>query len=137
MSEVTVSQLAKVIGIPADRLMEQLADAGIRAKHPDDKISDDEKAKLLSHLRQSHGKQQGANATAPKKVTLRRKTVSELRQPTTSGRTTMSRTSPAAPAKTVSVEVRKKRTYVKRATIVKDETTLREAEAARKALEER
>jgi translation initiation factor IF-2 len=136
MSEVTVSQLAKVIGIPADRLMEQLANAGIRAKHPDDKISDDEKARLLSHLRQSHGKQQGTNAAAPKKVTLRRKTVSELRQPTASGRTTMSRTSPSAPAKTVSVEVRKKRTYVKRATIVKDETTLREAEAARKALEE-
>jgi len=136
MSEVTVSQLAKVIGIPADRLMEQLADAGIRAKHPDDKITDDEKSKLLSHLRQSHGKQQGGNATAPKKVTLRRKTVSELRQPTASGRTTMSRTSPAAPAKTVSVEVRKKRTYVKRTTIVKDENTLREAEAARKALEE-
>ena len=136
MSEVTVSQLAKVIGIPADRLMEQLADAGIRAKHPDDKISDDEKAKLLSHLRQSHGKQQGGNATAPKKVTLRRKTVSELRQPTASGRTTMSRSSPSVPAKTVSVEVRKKRTYVKRATIVKDESTLREAEAARVALEE-
>ena len=136
MSEVTVSQLAKVIGIPADRLMEQLADAGIRAKHPEDKITDDEKAKLLSHLRQSHGKQQGGNATAPKKVTLRRKTVSELRQPTASGRTTLSRTSPAAPTKTVSVEVRKKRTYVKRTTIVKDETTLREAEEARKALEE-
>ncbi|MGD8588286.1 MAG: translation initiation factor IF-2 [Chromatiales bacterium] len=136
MSEVTVSQLAKVIGIPADRLMEQLADAGIRAKHPEDKITDDEKAKLLSHLRQSHGKQQGVATTAPKKVTLRRKTVSELRQPTGSGRTTMSRTSPNAPSKTVSVEVRKKRTYVKRATIVKDETTLREAEAARQALEE-
>jgi translation initiation factor IF-2 len=70
MSEVTVSQLAKVIGIPADRLMEQLADAGIRTKHPDDKISDDEKAKLLSHLQQSHGKQQGDNASVPKKVTL-------------------------------------------------------------------
>jgi translation initiation factor IF-2 len=136
MSEVTVSQLAKVIGIPADRLMEQLADAGIRAKHPEDKITDDEKAKLLSHLRQSHGKQQGVATTAPKKVTLRRKTVSELRQPTGSGRTTMSRTSPNAPSKTVSVEVRKKRTYVKRATIVKDETTLREAEAARQALED-
>jgi translation initiation factor IF-2 len=134
MSEVTVSQLAKVIGIPADRLMEQLADAGIRTKHPDDKISDDEKAKLLSHLQQSHGKQQGDNASVPKKVTLRRKTVSELRQPSASARTTMSRT-PAAPAKTVSVEVRKKRTYVKRAAIIKDETTILDAEEARKALE--
>jgi len=136
MSEVTVSQLAKVIGIPADRLMEQLADAGIRAKLPDDTISDDEKTILLNHLRQSHGKQLGANATAPKKVTLRRKTVSELRQPTSSGRATLNRASTAAAAKTVSVEVRKKRTYVKRAAIVKDETTMRDAEEARKALEE-
>jgi translation initiation factor IF-2 len=135
MSEVTVSQLAKVIGIPADRLMEQLADAGILAKHPEDKITDNEKTKLLDHLRQSHGKQLGVNMTAPKKVTLRRKTVSELRQPTEAGRATLRRTS-AAPAKTVSVEVRKKRTYVKRASIVKGEGALREAEAARKALEE-
>jgi translation initiation factor IF-2 len=135
MSEVTVSQLAKVVGIPADRLIEQLADAGIEASDPNDTITDDEKAKLLAHLRQSHGKKQGATATAPKKVTLRRKTVSELRQPTASGRGTMSRAS-TAPARTVSVEVRKKRTYVKRTAVETDEKALREAEEARKALEE-
>jgi translation initiation factor IF-2 len=137
MSEVTVTQLAKVIGIPADRLMEQLADAGIQTKAPEDKITDDEKAKLLEHLRQSHGKRHAVNATAPKKVTLRRKTVSELRQPTaTGGRSTLSRATTSAAAKTVSVEVRKKRTYVKRTTIVKDDAAIREAEAARQALEE-
>ncbi len=135
MSEVTVTQLAKVVGIPADRLMEQLADAGIQAKDPEDKISDEEKSKLLQHLRESHGKKKTAAISTPSKVTLRRKTVSELRQPTASGRGTMSRSAPAA-AKTVSVEVRKKRTYVKRGTVEPTENHSQEAEQARKALDE-
>ncbi|MES9825147.1 MAG: translation initiation factor IF-2 [Candidatus Thiodiazotropha endolucinida] len=134
MSEVTVAQLANVVGIPADRLMEQLEDAGIQAKTPDDRISDEEKAKLLHYLRESHGKKKSAGVTAPSKVTLRRKTVSELRQPTAS-RSTLSRAS-TAPAKTVSVEVRKKRTYVKRAAVESDERKSKEAEEARKALDE-
>jgi translation initiation factor IF-2 len=135
MSEVTVTQLAKVVGIPADRLMEQLADAGIQAKDPEDKISDEEKSKLLQHLRESHGKKKTAAISTPSKVTLRRKTVSELRQPTASGRGTMSRSAPAA-AKTVSVEVRKKRTYVKRGTVEPSESHSQVAEEARKALDE-
>jgi translation initiation factor IF-2 len=114
MSEVTVTQLAKVVGIPADRLMEQLADAGVQAKHPEDTISDAEKTKLLEFLRQSHGKKTNISGGTPKKVTLRRKTVSELRQPGATGRGTLSRASSAGAAKTVSVEVRKKRTFVKR-----------------------
>jgi len=136
MSEVTVSQLAKVVGIPADRLIEQLADAGIQAKDPDARISDDEKAKLLSHLRKSHGRQGPVGTAAPKKVTLRRKTVSELRQPSSGGRSTLNRSSSGVAAKTVSVEVRKKRTYVKRGAVESDQETLRQAEEARKALEE-
>ncbi len=135
MSEVTVAQLAKVVGIPADRLMEQLADAGIQAKDPEDTISDEEKSKLLQHLRESHGKKKTAGISAPSKVTLRRKTVSELRQPSAGGRGTLSRSAPAA-AKTVSVEVRKKRTYVKRTAVESDEGRTKEAEEARKALEE-
>ena len=135
MSEVTVAQLAKVVGIPADRLMEQLADAGIQAKDPEDKISDEEKSKLLQHLRESHGKKKTAGISTPSKVTLRRKTVSELRQPSAGGRGTLSRSAPAA-AKTVSVEVRKKRTYVKRGAMETDQTSTKEAEEARKALEE-
>ncbi len=134
MSEVTVTQLAKVVGIPADRLMEQLADAGIQAKDPEDKISDEEKSKLLQHLRESHGKKKTASISSPSKVTLRRKTVSELRQPTASGRSTLNRS--AAASKTVSVEVRKKRTYVKRGAVETDETTVKDAEEARKALDE-
>ncbi|MCG7915426.1 MAG: translation initiation factor IF-2, partial [Candidatus Thiodiazotropha weberae] len=135
MSEVTVAQLANVVGIPADLLMEQLADAGIHAKSPEDRISDDEKAKLLLHLRESHGKKKTSTVTAPSKVTLRRKTVSELRQPTSSGRSTLSRAS-AAPAKTVSVEVRKKRTYVKRTNVESDESKVKQAEEARRALDD-
>jgi translation initiation factor IF-2 len=134
MSEVTVAQLAKVVGIPADRLMEQLADAGIQAKDPEDKISDEEKSKLLQHLRETHGKKKTAAISTPSKVTLRRKTVSELRQPTASGRA-LSRSAPAA-AKTVSVEVRKKRTYVKRGAVEPTENVSQEAEEARKALDE-
>ncbi len=135
MSEVTVAQLAKVVGIPADRLMEQLADAGIQAKNPEDTITDDEKSKLLQHLRESHGKKKTAGIAAPSKVTLRRKTVSELRQPVATGRSTLSRTAPAA-AKTISVEVRKKRTYVKRTAVETDESRAKEAEEARRALDE-
>jgi translation initiation factor IF-2 len=135
MSEVTVAQLAKVVGIPADRLMEQLADAGIQAKDPEDTISDEEKSRLLQHLRESHGKKKIAGISTPSKVTLRRKTVSELRQPSGSGRSTMSRAAPAS-AKTVSVEVRKKRTYVKRATVETVDEKLTEAEEARRALDE-
>ncbi|MEJ2691490.1 MAG: translation initiation factor IF-2 [Candidatus Thiodiazotropha sp.] len=134
MSEVTVAQLAKVVGIPPDRLMEQLVDAGIQAKDPEDTISDEEKSKLLQHLRESHGKQKTAAISTPSKVTLRRKTVSELRQPTASGRA-LSRSAPPA-AKTVSVEVRKKRTYVKRGTVASADVAGTEAEEARKALED-
>ncbi|MCU7882270.1 MAG: translation initiation factor IF-2 [Candidatus Thiodiazotropha sp. (ex Lucinoma aequizonata)] len=135
MSEVTVAQLANVVGIPADQLMEQLESAGIQAKSPEDRISDEEKARLLLYLRESHGKKKTTGVTAPSKVTLRRKTVSELRQSTTSGRSTMSRVS-TVPAKTVSVEIRKKRTYVKRTSVESDESKTKEAEEARKALEE-
>ncbi len=135
MSEVTVAQLAKVVGIPADRLMEQLADAGIQAKDAEDTISDEEKSKLLQHLQESHGKKKTAAISTPSKVTLRRKTVSELRQPSSSSRGAPSRAAPAS-AKTVSVEVRKKRTYVKRAAVSSGDGNTQEAEDARLALED-
>ena len=83
MSDVTVKQLAEVIGTPVDRLIVQLEEAGLSAKGVDDTISDDEKVKLLSHLRRSHGKagdDGDAEIAEPKKITLKRRTVSELRQ---------------------------------------------------------
>ena len=119
MSEVTVKQFADVVGIPVDRLLTQLIEAGLEKESADATISEDEKMQLLTYLRESHGKSSKLSVSAPKKITLRRKTQSELR--VSGGR--------GAPAKTVNVEVRRKRTYVKRAAIEAEE-------AARKAQEE-
>ena len=104
MSQVTVSQLADVLGVDVSKLVSQLNDAGIDAKSGDDPVSNEDKKKLLAHLRASHGKVE-SDATAPRKVTLKRKSVSELR---------VSGSGPRASTRTVNVEVRKKRTYVKR-----------------------
>lgn len=115
MSDVTVKQLAEVIGISADRLISQLEEAGLPMKGADEAISDDEKVKLLSHLRRSHGKAEGGSDTEiaePKKITLKRRTVSELRQKSSG---------PGKTSKTVNVEVRKKRTYVKRSVVQAEE----------------
>lgn len=115
MSEVTVKQLAEAVGIPVDRLLSQLGEAGIGVPpDADATISDSDKMELLKHLRKGN---EVADAVAPtsKKITLKRKTVSELKQ-SSSGKT-----------KTVSVEVRKRRTYVKR-NIVSDEEQLESSE---------
>ena len=78
MSKVTVSQLAEVLGVDVSKLLIQLSDAGIDGRSGDDAVSNEDKKKLLAYLRSSHGKTE-ADATAPRKVTLKRKTVSELR----------------------------------------------------------
>lgn len=125
MSNVTVRQLAEVVGIPLDRLLTQLGDAGLAINGADDILSDAEKLKLLGYLRQSHGKERGETAE-PKKVTLQRRTVSELKQGKVPGKA----------VKTISVEVRKKRTYVKRSELPESSERRLEAEQARQALEE-
>ncbi|UZR29671.1 translation initiation factor IF-2 [Methylococcus mesophilus] len=125
MSDVTVRQLAGIVGIPLDRLLHQLGDAGLQISDADDVLSDAEKMKLLNHLRQSHGKVQ-ESVTEPKRVTLQRRSVTELKQGTVPGKG----------AKTISVEVRKKRTYVKRSELPETSERLTEAEQARRALEE-
>jgi translation initiation factor IF-2 len=102
MAEVTVSQFAEVLKVPVDRLLVQLDQAGIKVKGPDDRISDDAKLELLTHLRRSHGSESERDA-APRRITLKRKTQSELKLASAQGR-----------ARTVSVEVRQKRTYIKR-----------------------
>jgi translation initiation factor IF-2 len=101
MAEVTVSQFAEVLKVPVDRLLVQLDQAGIKVEGPDDRISDDAKMELLTHLRRSHGS--GDDSSSPKKITLRRKTQSELKLASVQGR-----------ARTVNVEVRQKKTYIKR-----------------------
>ena len=98
MAEVTVSQLAEVVGTPVERLLKQMQEAGLSHSQPNQLVSDEDKQMLLTFLKGSHGEDTGE----PRKITLKRKTISTLK--TGSG--------PAK--KTVSVEVRKKRTYVKR-----------------------
>lgn len=118
MSEVTVKQLASTVGIPVERLLSQLNEAGISASGADATLTEQEKLQLLGYLRRSHGKEGDDSAAAPSQVTLKRKSMSELRQPTAAPRSTAGvRPPPAARGtKTVSVEVRRKRTYVKRDT---------------------
>jgi len=99
MAEVTVSELAKSVGAPVERILTQMQQAGLKHTTADDLVSDDEKQKLLVFLKASHG--ETAEAT-PKKITLKRKTTTTLKTGSGSSR------------KTVNVEVRKKRTYVKR-----------------------
>src|SRR5262245_50366873 len=101
MADVTVSQFAEVLKVPVDRLLVQLEQAGIKVEGANARISDDAKMELLTHLRRSHGSEN--SSSAPSKITLKRKTQSELKLASVQGR-----------ARTVSVEVRQKKTYIKR-----------------------
>ena len=106
MSDVTVQQLAQVLGMTADKLIAQFAEAGMPVAGPDQVVTSTEKVKLLGFLRRTHGKKDVPAAEeegGPRQITLRRKQVGEI---------TVS--SGAAKGKTVNVEVRQKRTYVKR-----------------------
>ncbi len=103
MSDVTIGQFADVLKIPVEKLLTQLDAAGITVKGADDLISDDAKRELLTHLRRTHGHEEGATAASPKKITLSRRSQSEIKVASGQGR-----------AKTVTVEVRRKRTYVSR-----------------------
>jgi translation initiation factor IF-2 len=95
MAEVTVNELAKTVGASVDRLLTQMKEAGLNHSSADAIVSDEEKQILLGYLKSLHGEKSGE----PKKIVLRRKTVSTLK---------------SGSRKTVNIEVRKKRTYVKR-----------------------
>ena len=101
MAEVTVNQLAEVVGAPTDRILKQMEEAGLSQRSPTDLVSDEDKQTLLGFLKTSHGEEKAA----PKKITLKRKKISTLQ--VAGGRAGQS-------GRTVTVEVRKKRTYVKR-----------------------
>jgi translation initiation factor IF-2 len=103
MAEVTVSQFAEVLKVPVDRLLVQLDQAGIKVSGPDARITDDAKLELLTHLRRAHGSDDAGGDGAPRKITLKRKTQSELKLASNQGR-----------ARTVNVEVRRTRNYIKR-----------------------
>ena len=124
MSDVTVTQFAETIGVPVERLLSQLQDAGVKAMGADEVIGDEDKIKLLDYLREKHGteKAEAAAEAGPKKITLKRRTTSELKVGGTS----------ASKGKTVTVEVRKKRTYVKRSVVVAEEDKRIDQEVAQR-----
>ncbi|TAM90718.1 MAG: translation initiation factor IF-2 [Candidimonas sp.] len=97
MPSNTVAQFATELKMPANTLLEQLRAAGIELRSVDDAVTDADKAKLLDSLRRSHGGDEG------KKITLTRRQTSEIRQADSSGR-----------SRTIQIEVRKKRVFVKR-----------------------
>lgn len=95
MAQVTVTELAKTVGASTERLLSQMKEAGLPHTLGDEEVSDQEKQTLLAHLKGLHGQ----SASEPKKITLKRKTISTLK---------------SINRKTVNIEVRKKRTYIKR-----------------------
>src|ERR1700712_2132705 len=99
MAVTTVAQLAAELNRPAAALLEQLQSAGVKKASTDDALTDADKERLLDFLRTAHG----TNAGERKKITLVRKPTSEIKQADSSGK-----------ARTIQVEVRKKRTFIKR-----------------------
>ncbi|PUE43627.1 translation initiation factor IF-2 [Limnohabitans sp. Hippo3] len=99
MSSTTVAEFANELKKPADVLLDQLRSAGVAKTSDSDTLNDTDKQKLLSYLQASHGTVTGDR----KKITLVKKSTSEIKQADASGR-----------ARTIQVEVRKKRTLIKR-----------------------
>ena len=118
MSEVTVKQLAIDIGAPVERLLKQITDAGLAARDESSVVSDTEKQTLLAFLKKIHGEKDAE----PQKITLKRKTTSTLKMSAGQGK-----------SKTVNVEVRKKRTYIKRPEVALELEQQKKEEADRAA----
>ena len=102
MSKVTIDSFAKQIGISIEKLLDQLEQAGISAKKKDDLLEDDEKITLLQFLKGG----ESASKSSGGRISLNRKTKDEIRQ-----------TSRTGAARTVHVEVKKRRTFVKRSVL--------------------
>ena len=119
MAEVTVKQLAESVGAPPERLLKQMEEAGLPQRGLEDAVTEEQKQTLLTYLKTAHGQAD----EGPRKITLKRKTVSTLR--TDRGR-----------GKAVAVEVRKKRTYVKRDVTATAAPESAESELARLKAEE-
>jgi translation initiation factor IF-2 len=100
MAVTTVAQFAAELNRPASTLLEQLQLAGVRKSSLSDPLNEADKERLLAYLRTSHGTAGGADR---KKITLTKKSTSEIKQADASGK-----------ARTIQVEVRKKRVFVKR-----------------------
>ena len=134
MAEITVSDFANTVGVPVDRLLTQLGEAGLPNKKPADIITESEKSQLLGYLRRLHGKDD--QTPEPSKITLNRKTVSEIKIPAEKAKGGRLRvaTKPAI-AKTVAVEIRRKKTYVKRSVVAEEEAARLEKETAERDLQ--
>ena len=111
MPDITIGEFANDVGVSVERIQEQLVEAGLPTKNAKDAITDVEKSELLSFLRKKHGKDSG---DGPPKITLRRKTISELKVPVAN----QGRSKPRL--KTVSIEFRKRRTYAKRSDLTQN-----------------
>src|SRR5471032_3120541 len=99
MAQINVTQFAKELGLPIELLIEQLQTAGVKKKLADDTVlTEKDKTQLLDYLRQSHGAREAKN-----KITLTRKQTTEIKKSDSTGK-----------ARTIQVEVRKKRVLVKR-----------------------
>jgi translation initiation factor IF-2 len=122
MADLTIAELAKLVGVQEERLLEQIKEAGLPQTKASDSLSNEERSKLLMSLKGKHGDDSTAEAS-PKRITLKRKTIGTLKSSDNQGR-----------SKSVNVEVRKKRTYVKRSVEEAQEAQL-EAEKARLAEE--
>src|SRR5690606_34838090 len=114
MADVTVKELADVVGTSAERLLAQMKDAGLPQTSADQKVSDDQKQALLLHLKKSHGDA----AVTPNKITLKRKVTTTLK-------------TGQGGKKAVAIEVRKKRTYMKREELDQEAEKAAAEEAAR------
>ncbi|RQH07529.1 translation initiation factor IF-2 [Paraburkholderia dinghuensis] len=99
MASNNVAQFAAELKMPAGVLLEQLQAAGVQKASEDDALSETDKARLLDHLRKSHG----STDADKRKITLTRRHTSEIKQSDATGK-----------ARTIQVEVRKKRTFVRR-----------------------
>jgi len=125
MADVTIAQFADVLKVPVEKLLAQLDQAGIEVSGSEDTISEDAKLELLTHLRRSHGQEDTlVSDGAPRRITLRRKSLSELRLAGAQGR-----------SRTVNVEVRQKRTYIKR-NVLEEQAQKEQEELDRKRKEE-
>jgi translation initiation factor IF-2 len=116
MSGVTVAEFAETLKVPVERLLVQLGEAGVEVKEAGDVLSDDGKMELLNHLRRSHGHTESKDTLSPSKITISRRAKTELRVAGGQGR-----------SRTVNVEVRKKKSYVKRE-VLEEEVREQQAE---------
>ena len=98
MGQMNVAQFAGELGLPATLLLEQLRAAGVNKAASEDLLTEQDKTQLLDYLRRAHGAKEQKN-----KITLTRKETTEIKKADSTGK-----------ARTIQVEVRKKRVFVKR-----------------------